>query len=340
MIKYLLIENTITYIAKVISMNKIIISILISFNLYSSDLTDQISKKQLVVSLRENILQILNHCGSLNQVSKCIAGLSLLDYNIVKNIGKDNKLMYFIYTWLKNKFEEIGSFESFQNDVINKVKSSDGYESYYEKYIEPLIFLAVYSKNNYLITLLNKSGINTNIDNINEMYKKYNIIDMIGYSSLFNEDRQTMSLEDVKALDELRQKITLLIKLGFANFKCMSGDYILHSVIMKYNKKSLEEYGDFFDAAYGQDLFNIVKLLIANGADVNSRNKLPRTQSGFTPLIDATAEDWIDVVKLLIDNGADINDQNNRDKCSPLMMAYRKGNKNIAKLLRDNGAKY
>lgn len=49
-------------------------------------------------------------------------------------------------------------------------------------------------------------------------------------------------------------------------------------------------------------IFDVARVLLAKGADVNSKNK-----GGWTPLISAAYDGRADVVKILIDKGADIN---------------------------------
>jgi hypothetical protein len=61
--------------------------------------------------------------------------------------------------------------------------------------------------------------------------------------------------------------------------------------------------------------YNIVTMLIENGADVNSKDKFSRT-----PLHMAATTDKIHVVKLLIENGADINAQDHNGR-TPLAYA-------------------
>ena len=78
--------------------------------------------------------------------------------------------------------------------------------------------------------------------------------------------------------------------------------------------------------------FDLVKLLIEYGADVNMQNHL-----GDTPLHRAVESARVDLVKLLIENGADVNIKDNAG-WTPLHMAALNGYYDVAKLLIENGA--
>ena len=83
--------------------------------------------------------------------------------------------------------------------------------------------------------------------------------------------------------------------------------------------------------------YEIVKLLIEKGADIEARNK-----RGNTPLIQAAC--FIDesysyeLMKILIEMGANIEAENNA-KNSALYMALSLGHKKTVELLRSKGAK-
>jgi uncharacterized protein len=68
------------------------------------------------------------------------------------------------------------------------------------------------------------------------------------------------------------------------------------------NAKDKEGETALIEAAY--DHFEIVKTLLASGADVNAR-----TRRGWTALMEAAVNDNFEIVKALLDNGADINAQ-------------------------------
>jgi ankyrin repeat protein len=75
-----------------------------------------------------------------------------------------------------------------------------------------------------------------------------------------------------------------------------------------------------------------VKLLLAEGAEVDARDEI-----GKTPLIIAADKGYFPIVQLLIQNGADINAQHNLH-WTALMFAAGKGHSAIVKLLVENGA--
>lgn len=80
--------------------------------------------------------------------------------------------------------------------------------------------------------------------------------------------------------------------------------------------------------------FDVVSLLVANGADVKARSK-----RGETPLADAAGRGDLDAVRLLLDKGADVNAVDYRGY-TPLMHAvqYDRDSPEIVKLLLDRGA--
>ncbi len=74
-----------------------------------------------------------------------------------------------------------------------------------------------------------------------------------------------------------------------------------------------------------KDKPEIVKILLDNGADVNSVNDF-----GWTPLMEATSRNNLDVIKMLVDNGANINAADNQFYTC-LMKAVSQGNLPIVK---------
>ena len=76
---------------------------------------------------------------------------------------------------------------------------------------------------------------------------------------------------------------------------------------------------------------DIVKLLIEHGVDVNDYS--------WTPLHSASEYGHIEIVKLLIENGADVNANYNDNMIAPLHCASKQGYFEIVKLLIENGAK-
>lgn len=72
---------------------------------------------------------------------------------------------------------------------------------------------------------------------------------------------------------------------------------------------------DFFNAIETKN-FNLVKTLLECGIDPNILNK-----QNLTPLHLAIEKSAYDIVKLLLENGANVNDQSNITKVTPLLRA-------------------
>ena len=96
-----------------------------------------------------------------------------------------------------------------------------------------------------------------------------------------------------------------------------------------------DKYGEsplLFAATFGHK--EIAELLIANGADVNTKiDKI-----GMTPLHIATGQGYKEIVELLIAKGADVNAKDVGGK-TPLDWAIRRHHHEIADLLRKHGGK-
>ena len=109
-----------------------------------------------------------------------------------------------------------------------------------------------------------------------------------------------------------RKVVEFLLKNGAnINFKDKAGYTPLHSVRLK------EDAG----------------ILIQNGADLNAK-----AQNGQTPLHFAVAMERTEIVRLLIAKGADINNQDASSGSTPLMLAVMSGNKSIVELFLSKGA--
>jgi ankyrin repeat protein/ribosomal protein L40E len=90
--------------------------------------------------------------------------------------------------------------------------------------------------------------------------------------------------------------------------------------------------------AAGHGRFDIVKILVENGANVNVKDLM-----GFTPLHSAILGNHLAIVKFLIENGADVNAkvENCLTKwnwCTSLHLAAFAGDPNIIRFLIDRGA--
>jgi ankyrin repeat protein len=84
--------------------------------------------------------------------------------------------------------------------------------------------------------------------------------------------------------------------------------------------------------AAGKGRKEIVELLLANGADVNAKNK-----DGETPLYLAARDGRMDAVELLLTKGADVNAKN-KDGETPLYLVAGDGRKDVVELLLAKGA--
>ena len=102
------------------------------------------------------------------------------------------------------------------------------------------------------------------------------------------------------------------------------------------NIKEKEEYGSrtviFSAISYNNE--SVVEALIKHGADTNVRE----TESEMTPLNWAThLGKRYNIVKMLVESGADVNSQD-AGYATPFMNAMLHGDTNIARFLFDNGA--
>ena len=89
-------------------------------------------------------------------------------------------------------------------------------------------------------------------------------------------------------------------------------------------------------AANGGHL-NVVEFLVEHGANVNTA-ATHYTNAGSTALIYASEKGHVNVVKYLIQHGANINAKN-KDGDTALSIAEKNGHKEIARILREAGAK-
>ena len=86
-----------------------------------------------------------------------------------------------------------------------------------------------------------------------------------------------------------------------------------------------------------KDFFEIVKLLVGNGADINTKSTL-----GLSPLMYAASCSFLEMAKLLIEKGADVNEKT-EEGMTPLLVTVKNGtcppggSLEVAKLLIDKG---
>jgi len=103
--------------------------------------------------------------------------------------------------------------------------------------------------------------------------------------------------------------------------------------------KCRNSYTPLMHACTGADGYEIAKLLIEYGADVNAKYQgySDGKDKGYTPLIYAAGDGGENLLMLLIENGAEINYQA-EDGVNALMRACHYGNSSIVILLVQNGA--
>jgi cytohesin len=90
--------------------------------------------------------------------------------------------------------------------------------------------------------------------------------------------------------------------------------------------------GEIHDAAYAGDVTKVKTLLAGNPDPVNTKDDY-----GMTPLHDAVEKAGKEVVKMLLAHGADVNAKNFHDE-TPLHFAVGNGDKEVVKILVAHGA--
>ena len=131
------------------------------------------------------------------------------------------------------------------------------------------------------------------------------------------------------------------------NGAVMQGDLVKVTTLLKENPNLVlnrDKYGStplhWAEESGHKDL---VKLLLANGAEVNTGSKPLQNKSklkflrDITPLHLAAGSGQKEVVKLLLANGAFVNTKDGKGRTA-LLMAARRGQKDVAELLLANGA--
>jgi ankyrin repeat protein len=89
-------------------------------------------------------------------------------------------------------------------------------------------------------------------------------------------------------------------------------------------------------AAWGGN-YHTVRVFLDMGADVNTKDKDGNTPLMWVASFGSVGGD-LDVVEMFLDQGAEVNAKNKKGE-TPLTWAARQGNEEVARLLRQHGAK-
>lgn len=147
--------------------------------------------------------------------------------------------------------------------------------------------------------------------------------------------KETLHLMKVFDLNELSKKLFEEIKndnLNAIKVLITKGANVNQTNDDGITPLSAALYGDI----YKKPNFEIVKLLVENGVDVNAEKEFSKE----TPLFLAIRKseiDYMNIMKLLIENGANVNHKN-ENETTPLMAAAESLNISAVKLLLENSA--
>ena len=193
-------------------------------------------------------------------------------------------------------------------------------------------------------------------DNTDEMKKVNDYMSENGYTTIYNVENSKFDYNQIikfydkddklkflycinsgqfhNAEFEAREILNQNLNLSYATAE-LKGDVAAITRIGEEDKRTeinrMIYYDKFFKAVENHKLES-VKKFVANGVDVNAKDK-----DGWTPLMVSVWHGNLDIAKLLVENGADVNAQNNDGNTA--LDEYDIHDEEMKALLIANGAK-
>ena len=257
---------------------------------------------------RDEAIQFLNHRWGVFKMSNA----NLLQANARSGVYK-----------IKNQLAEIATMEMLQ--ILE-----DKYQSSIDNKL-PLIYAAKFVKDINDIMIDWQLGLSN--------YPPYK--EFLANNDMLNE-LQIRENEKWKNLPEfdLKDVFKAIEDDDFEKLKFYFSEYYIDPNSVQEWKKQEEWYDDLFSlisVASTKGNLEIVKFLIAQGADVNQYDKSCYARGGSYPIFQATIYNHPDIVEFLIKNNANVNVSDGAEN-SPITSASSRGHTEIVRLLLDNGA--
>ncbi len=203
---------------------------------------------------------------------------------------------------------------------------------------------AVSHKKNEIAKLLLENGADPNLSNLEDSHGYFiedNEFDALGWAlTSKNEEIIDLVLPKIKSKND-----SLVAAACYGQNKVVKA--ILEEDTSAINKSKLIDETNHtplscalsnYPEKYTPQRKEVVKTLVAYGADVNKPDPSGQDPLYFTPLRLAVFTNDLETVKLLIDNGADVNAKDNEGNTA-LKLAQQAGNTKIVELLKAAGAK-
>lgn len=242
----------------------------------------------------------------------------------------------------------VWSTSAFGQDIVERITTL--VDTYGDK--TPPLHLAVFRGETETVKTLIENGEDVNYFWVQHRYTPLEFATILGDLDIMrllldngaNPDRLVDGYLDMPALryaDDVEIAQLLLDRGAYA--KSWVGETPLLTVLAQKginidvvklliaNGADVNAYGEGGAPLHEAKNAGIAQILIDNGADVNARREL-----GDTPLLSAVWNGKKDIVKILIDHGADINAKNNAGH-TPLDIAIERGQDEIVNLLREHG---